>query len=200
MADQSIQWLLPKGLGWTVDDVYALEARGEWREALARWRRLLAPFNDPAVAGQIQDWPAHRQTWLHIGLCARHLGEFDEALEAYGRARDLSRRAGNSRLEVEVLNCIGVVHRNAGRPDQALEELRRALPMAESDGDPTMTATIHDNTALAYLEQGRLEDALDEESRACEIVESLGPRADVAVRARVQENLRAIRARLGQPA
>jgi tetratricopeptide (TPR) repeat protein len=99
-----------------------------------------------------------------------------------------------------VLNCIGVVHRNAGRPDQALEELRMALPMAESEGDPTMTATIHDNTALAYLEQGRLEDALDEESRACEIVESLGPRADAAVRARVQENLRVIRARLGQPA
>lgn len=194
-----VEWLLPKGLGWTVDDVYALETRGEWSEALKRWRQLLAPFQDPVIADKIRDMDSHRHIWLHIGLCARHLGDFDEALRAYGKAQELARGAHDVQFELQVLNATAVAHRNAGRPDQALEVLREALSSAASQGDPILTATIHDNMALAYVDQGRLEDALAEESAAFEILQSQQSAAGADVRARVQGNLSSIRRQLGLP-
>ncbi|MFH1330135.1 MAG: tetratricopeptide repeat protein [Actinomycetota bacterium] len=193
-----IQFIMPKGLGWTVEDVYTLEARGRWEEALGRWQQLLAPFHDPVVADRIQDFDSHRHIWLHLGLCARHLGRYDEALRSYERAEELARRAGDVRFQAEAINCIGVVHRNAGRPDTALEDLRRALPMAESLDDAALTATLHDNIALSYADQGQLEQARAASAAAAELVESAGPRITPDVRERVLENLGSILILLGR--
>jgi tetratricopeptide (TPR) repeat protein len=192
-------WILPKGLGWTVDDVYALEASGEWSEALKRWRQLLAPFQDPVIADKIRDMDSHRHIWLHIGLCARHVGDFDEALRAYGKAQELAQSAHDVQFALQVLNATAVAHRNAGRPDRAVEVLREALSSAAAQGDPVLTAAIHDNMAMAYVDQGRLEDALAEESTAFEILQAQQSADGAEVRARVQGNLSSIRSQLGLP-
>ena len=188
---------MPKGLGWTVEDVYALEARGEWEEALKRWRQLLTPFQDPVAAEEIRDLGSHRQIWYHIGLCERHVGKFDEALAAYDRAEKLACQAGDEDLQLSLLNSIAVVHRNAGRLDEALRRLHDALSVAESRGDPSMIATIHDNIAVAYGSQGKLEDALAEETVAYGVLQASAHGTDPEVVARVQANLRGIRMQLG---
>ena len=197
---EEVKWIMPKGLGWTVDDLYALEAQGEWGEALRRWKQLLAPFNDPVIADKIQDMPAHRHTWLHIGLCARHVGDYDESLQAYAKAQELARRAHDHHFEVNALTCIGIVHRNAGRHDQALTVLQDALAQARSVGDPSLSVNIHDNIGNCYAEQGRLEDALTQVTAAWDIIEANPSRVDPGLAHRVSGNLQILREALGRSA
>jgi tetratricopeptide (TPR) repeat protein len=184
-----MEFLTPKAVNWTVEDIQRLEMRGEVGEALRRWRILLAPFLDPNIAAQVRSMPSHRYIWLHIGQCSRRLGFFDDSLEAYEAARDLASEFRDTRTLAQATNGLGAVLRSRGDFTPAIQQLRTALEAAESLDDPSLVATIRDNIAMSLRAQGLLEDALQEEQRARAVVTSSSRRVDNAVQARVLSNL-----------
>jgi tetratricopeptide (TPR) repeat protein len=195
---QAMQFLVPKGVGWTVDDLHQLEAGGKFREALERWQILLAPFQDPQVGPRIALLPEHRYLWIHMGMCYRRLEMYDESLEAYDKAAALARQAGDEGNLAEIANNIGVVHRNRGEVDKALHQFQDARRAAEGVKDMGLLATVHDNIAMCYRMQGLLEKAMAEEDRARATVASNPSRVSAAVQARVLGNLGLLYVDLGR--
>ena len=192
------QFIMPKGLKWTVEDLYKLESQGEYSEALKCWKVLLTPFQDPQIASQIANLDSHRYIWLHIGMCYRRLEIYDESLVAYSKAADLARQADDKRFIAEVSNNISVVYRNQGKADAALNLLNEGLKAAETAKDITLAVTVRDNIAMCYRDQGLLEKALTEEKKACAILESHPSQVVSSVQSRVLSNLGTMYYSLGQ--
>ena len=196
-SSEQVQFLIPRGVTWTTNDIFALEARGAYAEALEKWRVLLVPYEDPKFAAQIRSMPAHRVIWLHIGLCSRHLERFDDAIQAYGKAETLAREAGDKSLLLQVLNALGVVHRHRGDIDASLTCLERALSEAKAEGEAGTLAGIHDNMAHCHLLRGDLQRALREAEAAYAEFASSPSRVHGSVQSRVLGNLGMIHRELG---
>jgi tetratricopeptide (TPR) repeat protein len=198
MKQGAVEFIIPKGFRWTVEDLYKLEFRGEYSEALKSWKILLTPFQDPKIASQITNLDSHRVIWLHIGMCYRHLGMYDQSLVAYNKARELARQADDKKFLAEVSNDIAVVYRHQGKVDKALDLLNKAVNTAEAAKDFTLVVTIHDNIAMCYSDKGLLEKAISEEKKACTILESHPSQVVLPIQSRVLSNLGVIYANLGQ--
>lgn len=195
---EEMQFLVPKGVSWTVDDLYRLEAQGKFGEALEGWKVLLTPFQDPQIVSQVATLKSHRYIWLRIGMCYRRLEMYDEALDAYDKAVALARQAGDGEFLAEALNCIGVVYRNQGKVDEALRQFGDALKAAETIRDFSLVTAVHDNTAMCYRNQGFLEKALTAEKKAQAALASHPSQVSASVQSRVLGNLGSIYAELGR--
>lgn len=198
--DNGVQFLVPKEVPWKVDDVYALETEGNYREALERWNVLLTPFQDsqlkrdPRFAGL----KSHRTIWLHIGICYRHLEIFSKAIEAYDKAMVLSEEAKDPSTLAQVHNGLGVVYRHMGDIKEALRHNKKALRRAKSILDMELIVTVHDNIAHCYLEKDLSKKALKEEMKAYGILSRLPSRVSPRIHARVLGNLGHINWTLGK--
>lgn len=187
-------FLIPKNVSWTVNDIYSLEASGDYTEALKRWKILLAPFQDPKLAPRIAKLKTPAYIWLQIGLCYRHLERYEEALEAYRKAEVLARDKGDSSILAEVYNCISVVYRHQGKIDKALNQLSKVLREAKSLGDSQTLAAAYDNIANCHRQLGQFDQALDSERNAYKLVSKIDP----SVQSRILGNLGVFYIELGQ--
>jgi tetratricopeptide (TPR) repeat protein len=195
---EETQFIVPKSVTWSIDDLFGLERRGEYAEALKRWQILLTPFSDPQVASQISGMKSHRVIWLHVGLCSRHLERYDEALKAYQKAEALAKQAGDQGMLAELQNSRGVVYRHQGKLDQSLKELSQGLRTAREAGETSLQAIIHDNIAHCYRLQGRREQALEEQRRAYAVFQSDPSAANPQTQGRVMANLGLMLVEAGQ--
>jgi len=187
--EEAVQFLMPRDVSWTAEDVFRLERCGDYAEALERWQVLLTPFRDPQIADRIADMKSHRVIWLHIGLCYRHLERYAEALEAYGRAEELARRARDEGMLAELHNSRGVVYRHQGQIERSLEELARALEAARRAGETSLEAVVHDNIAHCHRLRGRKTLALEEQRRAHAVFRSDPSAASAGTQGLVLANL-----------
>lgn len=155
-------FLIPNDVTWTVEDINELEAGGNHREALARWRRLLEPFEDPQYADQIAGMPSHRIILQHIGWCCRLISRLDEARTAFEKAAPLARKAGDTAALADVLRGLGMVHRSLGDSGRALHYLEEADAAASETGQDRLRASIHEDMALCHGLEGRMDRAMAE--------------------------------------
>jgi len=186
---ESAPFLIPKDVDWTVEDISALEQAGDWEEALARWRRLLEPFQDPNIADRIAGLPSHRIIWQHIGKCSLRLSRPDAAVGPLEKAESLARDVGDHQTVLEILKDLGWAHRIRGDVDAALARLDEAITMASSQGsDPRLIGDLHDERSVCYGVQGEMKRALEEAHLACTLATG-SPSSDASVETRLLTNL-----------
>lgn len=157
IKQETVKFIIPKGFKGTVEDLFKMEFKGKYNEALNGWKTLLIPFQYPKIASQIEYMNSHKIIWLHIGMCYRRLKMYDQSLVAYGKAKELARLADDKEFLAEISNDIAVVYRHQGKVDKALGLLNEAINTAEAVKDFTLVVTIHDNIAMCYSDQGLLE-------------------------------------------
>lgn len=188
---KEVQYLIPKGISWRIEDINVLEAEGNYQEALKRWNILLTPFQDHKFKEdpRLIQLKSHRVIWLHIGLCYRHLDIYEKAIEAYNKAIVLADEVGDSGILIEILNGLGVVYRHMGNIMAALSHYKKALREAEFMLDKMMIVVIRDNIAHCYLEQGLLDKALNEEMKAYSMLSFSPSKISLQTHARVLGNL-----------
>jgi tetratricopeptide (TPR) repeat protein len=186
---ESAPFLIPKDVDWTVEDISALEQAGDWEEALARWLRLLEPFQDPKIADQIAGLPSHRIIWQHVGACCLRLSRPDEAVGPLEKAESLAREAGDDETVLKILKDLGWARRIGGDADAALACLDKAIALASSqEFNPRLIGDLHDERSLCYGAQGEMKRALEEAHLACTLATG-GPSSDASVETRLLTNL-----------
>lgn len=187
--EETPQFLIPREVDWTVNDVLALEEAGQWQEALTRWQVLYGPFEDPQFADQIAGLHSRRIILEHIGVCSLRLSRAEEGLEALTKAESLGREAGDGNHLVDILKHLGWAHRIRGNAGAALGCLDEALTMATAQGrDDRMLGDIHDERSLCYGVQGNMAQALEEAHVACTLATG-SPSSDASVETRLLTNL-----------
>ena len=107
-------------------------------------------------------------------------GEYDQALEHYGRSFDVREKIGDRNGMASSLNNMGNVLWRQGEYDRALEHYGRSLEIREKIGDRYGMASSLNNMGLVHHERGEDDRALEYYGRSLEISEKIGYRYVVA--------------------
>jgi tetratricopeptide (TPR) repeat protein len=124
------------------------------------------------------------------GLDTYRIGEYQEALEALNRARDLYAEAGDRKEEADVLNDIGVVRVQLEEWDQAQEALEEALTIRMTLQDRSGEGMALGNVGMMYARQGEREKAAEAYEKAIAIFQELGERGNEKAVARQLSKLK----------
>jgi tetratricopeptide (TPR) repeat protein len=108
------------------------------------------------------------------GKDAYRAGEYEEALEAFEQARNLSAKAGDREAEVEALGSMGVVCVELENWDEARRFLEQALDICEDTGDQLNRGMVLGNLGMMYARQGDEESAAEAYEQAMAIFGDLG--------------------------
>jgi tetratricopeptide (TPR) repeat protein len=108
------------------------------------------------------------------GIDAYRVGEYEEALEAFGQARDYSAVTGDREGESEALGSMGVVCIELERWDDALRFLGAAADICEETGDQVNRGKVLGNLGMMYARQGDSEHATEAYEQALAIFRDLG--------------------------
>lgn len=169
----------PRGWKKRLELAHLLYATGQWEEAIAQYRQVLAKQ------------PNQLDVWLRLGEALRLQGNFEEAGAVYEAAlpyvrqeatqhhfqgwRELCRRRFDAAVrefeqaaELEPCNAahwhaLGEVHRQAGRPTECLQAFDEALKLDPDD----LVALTRSHNALTAL--GRLPEAIRRLERVVEL-------------------------------
>ena len=196
--EQELLFFYPKDVSWNVADVHQMEANGQFQEALRCWEKMLAIFREPELPAEYLKLPAHRYIKLHIGQCYRNLEQYDDALKAFGQARNLARESNDEPMLCEVAIGVGVVYRLRGEFAKALREYEHALAEAKRIKLWELVASILNSMSVCYEAMGDLNRALAEAKKAHEIIEERPAQVTDTVQARVLLSLGLLYLELGQ--
>jgi len=125
----------------------AAEERGDYVQATAAYAQV-AQDADPGMAAE-----GH----FRMGRVSWRQGRYDQALEAYERARTSARRANRPDLEARAENGIGAVHYAHGEYAQARASYQLAM---ERTNDPVLIGRFMLNLGVIANIEGNLENAL----------------------------------------
>lgn|GEM_PF-2562633 len=134
----------------------AHEARGEYTEAFAVYRRLLD------TARSLEDDGMQAFLYIAIGFAARRAGDATQALASYHQALSAARRAGNAEWEARALNNLGVLyaasdHDTAAKFLEAAATIRGELPNQQELGETYLAwAHVASSAAASSLLQKAL--------------------------------------------
>jgi tetratricopeptide (TPR) repeat protein len=184
-----MEFIYPKNVTWTVEDVQKLESDGLYDEALNRWKILLTAFQYPNLPHDFLMLPFHRFIYLHIGMCCKNLERYPEALEAYAHVVALAQQANDQSMLAEVGSSIGIVHRRRGDFAAAFEQYKQALDKATSLKEWNLVAVILDNLSVIYLEQGDEARSFAEATRAHKLIQQHPRHVTALVQSRILGNL-----------
>ncbi|MCR9247744.1 MAG: tetratricopeptide repeat protein [bacterium] len=104
--------------------------------------------------------------WLNIGDIKSFQGDFEGALEAYGKARTQNESLGLADRNSHLWNCIGETLRRLDRRDDAVAAFERGLAIAERVTDPRSIATHCRSMARLATNEDRAEAAWSWSRRA----------------------------------
>jgi tetratricopeptide (TPR) repeat protein len=110
------------------------------------------------------------------GVDAYRAGEYEEALEVFEQARNLSAETGDREAEIEALGSMGVVCVELERWDDAQRFLDEALGICEETEDQVNQGKVLGNLGMMYARQGDEENAAEAYERAIAIFQELGER------------------------
>lgn len=108
------------------------------------------------------------------GIDAYRAGEYEEALEAFEQARNLSAETGYREGEIEALGSMGVVSVELERWDQARQYLDEAVSICDETGDQFNKGKVLGNLGMLYARQDDEERAAEAYEQAIAIFEELG--------------------------
>ncbi len=112
------------------------------------------------------------------GLDAYRAGEYEEALEAFARARSLFSEAGDRSAEASVLNDMGVVYVQLEAWDKAQQALDSSLAIRQELTDRSGEAMTWGNMGMLYARQGDDEEAVKAYEQSIAIFRELGERGN----------------------
>lgn len=127
--------------------------------------------------------------WRQVAALQLDGGATSRAIAFFDRALSRARESGNIRLEVSILNRLGLAHLDADDLPRAAKALDQALALARDDGDPRGEAAALTNRGLVDEEMGEPHRAVDRyrealqiwrrEDEPAEIAQALNNLADV---------------------
>ncbi len=159
-------------------------ARGKLLEATVAWRTL-------------GDFSRLARTWHLLGLARAEVGEHSPALDALSRALIWWRRLEDSAGLAVGLESLGRALARRGEVERALAPVQEALQLRRDQGaDPARIADLQNRLCLLLQRAGRWPEA-----GACyqQVVLAARRLDDVALEARVLNNLGGVASSLGEP-
>ncbi|MFC4531558.1 tetratricopeptide repeat protein [Sphaerisporangium dianthi] len=115
-----------------------------------------------------------------LGIIAQERGEYDQALEWYGRSLTIKEELGNRAGMATGYHQLGMIAQERGEYDQALEWYRRSLTIKEELGNRAGMAAGYHQLGMIAQERGEYDQALEWYRRSLTIKEELGNRAGMA--------------------
>lgn len=124
------------------------------------------------------------------GIDAYRAGEYEEALETLGQARDLFAGEGDQKAVGEVLNDIGVIYVQLEEWEEAKNVLDEALSSRIELEDRSGQGITLGNLGMMYARQGDEEKAAEAYEQAIEIFRELGEKGNEKAVARQLNKLK----------
>jgi tetratricopeptide (TPR) repeat protein len=112
------------------------------------------------------------------GIDAYRAGEYEEALEKLGQARELFAGEGDRKSMSEVLNDMGVVYVQMEAGEEAKNTLEEALAIRTELEDRSGQGITLGNLGMMYARQGDEEEAAEAYEQAIEIFRELGEKGN----------------------
>jgi tetratricopeptide (TPR) repeat protein len=109
-----------------------------------------------------------------IGIVHSDKGDYDKALDYYGRSLVIQEELGNKAGMGASLGNIGTVHANKGDYDKALDYYGRSLAIQEELGNKAGMGINLGNIGIVHSNKGDYDTALDYYGRSLAIQEELG--------------------------
>jgi len=103
---------------------------------------------------------SHIEAICQLGTTCAQAGDFDQAMDHYGRALPLIQEIGRSDWEADLLGNRGAIHIYQGRYDAAIDDLDRAISMVAEHG-PSLYSLHRGNKAYALHLRGDIALAID---------------------------------------
>ncbi|ADV68829.1 EAL domain-containing protein [Deinococcus maricopensis] len=123
--------------------------------------RASALAQDAQVAAQaLCDVALESLAWVLHGASLYFRSRFVEARDAYHRALDLGRRAGDGALQARALNGLGITEERLGDYGSAMELFLESLRVAQEHGDERGRLRVLSNIAVTHAELGEYDRAL----------------------------------------
>jgi tetratricopeptide (TPR) repeat protein len=129
--------------------------------------RIHEALNEPDGLGEGWNW---------IGNVHYHKGEYPEARDAFGKAREFWTSSENRRGVGRVLNNLGNVARLLGDQEEAASRYEQALAIFQELGEGTFAAVVTDNIAVVHYNRGDYPQALQYATLGLSMSEGLGDR------------------------
>jgi len=112
------------------------------------------------VDERLGNQPAAAQDAVHHGSTLLSLGRVDQARQAFDRAVELAREAGDESLEQRAYGGLGVAYSQLNQPVEALNHLMLALDLARVNDDPAHEAQWLGSIGEALWKFDQPEDAV----------------------------------------
>ena len=147
-------------------DASAIDSPVRVTEGLARGRRRLGEIPTSVALGrkvlamaEASGTPRDvAKGYREIGLSFMAGGRFEEAVEEFEHALELSKKAGDIPLLIRALMAQGYCHQSAGRGEAGEAALRSALTLAEEFARPELTGRAHGAFMRMHIWTGRLDE------------------------------------------
>ena len=136
---------------------------------------------------QIKEWaetvgnmPFLIKAYAHCGALYRNMGLFQESLDMYTTALDISNQTGYQELLSNIMGGLGQLYRSTHEYDKALEYLHTALQMAEHKGNNKKIASWSGIIGLVYDDISQYHKAIEYYKKALELSEQENNAASIA--------------------
>jgi tetratricopeptide (TPR) repeat protein len=127
-------------------------------------------------AARCGDMLREATAWHNLGDALQGTGRHTEAVEAFGRARDLHQARGDRAGEATQWNNLAIAESHLGRLDSAVAAFVQARDLRRLTGDRHGEAMTWNNLAITLGLAGRGEEALRAFTGAAELLTDLGDR------------------------
>jgi tetratricopeptide (TPR) repeat protein len=132
---------------------------GEGKEYLVKAVKSLKDYLE--IVGPTGRTDRLTRGYNHLGLVYDRHKRYDQAIESYERALQISRNYGYRKEEGDILGNIGLMYRKQEKFDDALKMHQQALTISRELDDIQSEALDLSNIGLIYYEQNAYKDAID---------------------------------------
>ncbi|MFC9940204.1 tetratricopeptide repeat protein [Nocardiopsis alba] len=136
------------------------------------WEKVSRSAQITALA--LGDQAKEASAWNNLGLALRETWQFNEAIDAYTRARKAFHATGDAPKEAMVWNNLGNVLRQVSRFEEAVEAHIRARDFHQQAGDVQKGATAWNNLGASLQAVNRFEEAVEAHAYARDCYQQLG--------------------------
>ena len=166
-------------------------ARGELAAALEAYRQTLRDLETtpyPMIEGE---------TWNGLGIVHHRMGDFDQSVNAYGKARDIWAATANRVGTAETAMNVGdaILDGHIGTPQRARQSFESALEIARADGLKSQEVRALRGLGACAIADREWDTAREQLTASRELAETIG---EVAAQSYAWRALGDVDARTGQ--
>ncbi|PZV10899.1 MAG: hypothetical protein DCF20_20635 [Pseudanabaena sp.] len=142
----------------------------QFRESLQSAEQALHIYQE------INDYPSQANTQLLIGNIYLIFGQFDNAINTFGKSLEIAKQLGIPLLEVKLLNNLGAAYFALGQYQKAIDNHQRGLAIARDLNDRQGESLILGLLGNDYVALGQYQKALDFYQQYLEATKSIRDR------------------------